>query len=291
MNGIFALFKGENGSGKTVASASFPDPIILDLDLKGDAVVRKHYPNRKIPYHQFSDALQAGELLERWQKEGCPFETVIVDSLTSLSYYCIKTMDDFRQHSILDVMRTLKQEQEKERTAKKPSVAKAMTELRGFDYYNAEDSYLKFYVDALKVMWSTPGKKPYNVIITAHVLYSEQANIATGNIVKTRRILTAGQKIAAYVPAQFDDVFHFGTSPGDLFSEKGDRVKHFCFTEAVGDDFAKTAYRLPPKIDFTNASLYEKLETVIKNDSRNLENLSPPPQTEATKAAKPKLNF
>ena len=275
---MFILFKGENGAGKTVGAASFPDPIILDFDKKGSAVVKKHFPEKTIPYHQFGDVMQAGDLLERWDKEGCPFQTIVVDSLTSLSYDCIKTLDTLKGQTILTTLRDSTQNMRKSGKGYK------MPELRGYDYYNIEDSFLKFYIDGLKTMHAVEGKNPKNVIIIAHVMTSESTDIKTKEVTKTRRILTAGQKIAAYVPAQFDEVFHFGVSvPNSLDSES--RVSHLVFTEAIGDDFAKTAYQLPYKIDFTNKSLYDLIRNEVDPNSSET-------QKETTsKTAKPRLNF
>lgn len=265
---MFILMKGDSGAGKTVGAASFPDPIVLDFDRKGMAIVRKHFPDRKIPYQQFGDVLQSGELLERWDKEGCPFETIVADSITSLSYDCIKTLDDLKGSNILTRLRDIK-------STKKGS---KMPELRGFDYYNVEDSYLKFFIDALKTMHAKPGN-PKNVIIIAHVLTSEQQNMQTKEVTITRRIVTAGQKIAAYIPAQFDETWHFGVGiPNSLDSTS--RVSHYVFTEAVGDDFAKTAYRLPYKIDFTNKSLYDEIKNKLTE-----------PQEEHDKPKSKLLNF
>ena len=269
MPGIFALFKGDSGSGKTVAALSFPNPVMLDLDRKMPAIALKHFPDKKVPYKQYTDALQAGETLEQWQISGCPFDTIIVDSVTSLSYSCLKTMDDLKGSNIMTKFRDMKSQGP-------AKVGKKTVELRGYDYYNSEDSYLKFYIDILKELWQRPGK-PHHVIVIAHVLTSETEDIKTKEITKMRRIVTAGKNIAAYIPAQFDEVWHFAVGHGDILSET-DRVRHFAITEAIGDDYAKTAYHLPYKIDFTNSSLFEKICDELGANSQ-------PTQIEETKPA------
>ena len=252
MPGLFALFKGDSGAGKTVGALSFPNPVVLDIDRKMPAIANKHFPDKKVPFKQYTDAMQAGETLEQWQVSGCPFDTIIVDSITSLSYACLKTMDDLKGSNIMTKFRDLK-------VQGPGKVGKKTVELRGYDYYNSEDSYLKFY---------------YHVIVIAHVLTSETEDIKTKEITKMRRIVTAGKNIAAYIPAQFDEVWHFGVGHGDILSET-DRVRHFAITEAIGDDYAKTAYRLPYKIDFTNGSLFEKICSELSQET----------QTEETKPA------
>lgn len=271
MPGLFALFKGDSGAGKSVGALSFPHPVVLDFDRKMPAIANKHFPGKQVAFKQYESVLEAGETVERWTTEGCPFDTVIVDSITSLSYLCLSTMDDLKGSSILKMFQTMK---DTRGGAKMP-------ELRGFDYYNAEDSFLKWYIDKLKILWART-ERPHHVIIIAHVMTSESQDIRTKTITKTRRIVTAGQKIAAYIPAQFDETYHFFTKHGDILAETN-KVRHVATTEAIGDDFAKTAYKLPTQIDFTNGSLYEKLEQAIASTYHSK---LPETQTEETKAAK-----
>jgi len=254
MSGIFALFKGDSGAGKSVGALSFPNPVVLDHDRKMPAIAQKHFPGKNIPFKQYTDVLQVGETLEQWMAGSCPFDTIIGDSLTTLSYSCLKTIDDLKGTNIMTKLRDL-QRQGAAKTGSKT------IELRGFDYYNAEDNFLKFYIDTLKMLWQRPGK-PHHVILIAHVMTSESQDIKTKEIQRMRRIVTAGSKIAAYIPAQFDETWHFATSHGDLLADTG-RVKHYAVTEALGEDYAKTAYNLPPKIDFTNGSLYEQISNEL----------------------------
>ena len=272
MSGLFAMFKGDSGAGKTVAAASFPSPVVLDFDKKGSAIAQKHFPGKEIKYLSFNDVLEVGQLIEDWNKIGCPFETIIADSITSLSYMCLKTIDDLKGQNILTMLQNVK---DSKRGGKH-------IELRGYDYYNAEDNFLKFFIDGLKALWLKSGN-PKNVILIAHVMTSETMDISTKEIIKTRRIVTAGSKIAAYIPAQMDEVWHFGIERGGiLMNDKSPKIKHFCITESMGDDYAKTAHSLEYKIDFTNGSLYDLVR-------HNL----PEPQRETTSTtAKPKLlNF
>jgi len=274
MPGLFALFKGDSGAGKTVGAISFPNPVVLDFDRKMPAIANKHFPGKPIPFKQYEDALVAGETVTAWLTQGCPFDTIIVDSITSLSYLCLKTMDDLKGTNPLEMFRTMK-------GTKKGG---KMPEFRGYDYYNAEDSFLKFFIDNLKILWARPGR-PHHVIVVAHVLTSDQPKI-DGDVVTTRRIVTAGQKIAAYIPAQFDETYHFSVGHGDILGGDGPRVKHFCSTEAIGYDFAKTAYHVPPKIDFTNGSLFEAFVTALGEEPQPS---SPEPSAEESPKPTKKL--
>ena len=141
---------------------------------------------------------------------------------------------------------------------------KQQTELRGYDYYNAEDSFLKWYIDYLKAFWKRPGN-PINVIVIAHMLEHENKNIMTNITVKTRRIVTAGKAIGAYIPAQFDDVYVFGTREigGASVQDPISRIHHLMTTVTQGEDDAKTAFNLARETDFTDGSLYDKLLSQI----------------------------
>ena len=252
--GIFALLKGESGSGKSTGALSFGESIyVLDHDRKMPAIAQKHFPGKEIHYDTFDDVFQVGEALETLVND-CPYETIIGDSLTSLSYTALKTIDDVKGTNIIKMLHNL--------VATKGG--KQQVELRGFDYYNGEDSFFKFYLDLLKHLWARDSY-PKNVFLTAHVLTTEQTNIVKGTTTVSRRIVTAGNRIAAYIPAQFDEVWHFGVRPPDLGMDSA-RPKHLVWTEAIGDDYAKTAYNLPGMIDFTNKSLYEIIKNEISNE-------------------------
>ena len=272
----FLLFKGDSGAGKTVGALSFPKPVILDFDRKMPAIANKHFPGKEIQVLQFKDALDAGDTIEMWRKIGsCPFETIIIDSVTSLSYAILKTIDDLKGQSILTQLRNIKSSGKGYKSV----------ELRGYDSYNGEDSFLKFVTDGLKDLHYGTGN-PKHVILIAHVMTSESTDIKTKEVTKTRRIVTAGSKIAAYIPAQFDDVWHFGIEHGDtIFNDKAARVKHFCVSEAIGDDYAKTAYNLPYKIDFTGGSLYDLVKDELTNNTQAQS------QTQILEQPKNTLNF
>ena len=264
--GFFGLFKGDSGSGKTVASLSFPNPYVFDFDRKMPAISLKHFPGKEVYWDTFENIFDIGDKVGGLM-EDCPYETIIADSVTSLSYNCIKSIDDVKGQNVLTMLKNFK----------KSSKGYSTIELRGYDYYNGEDNFLKFFIDQLKLLWARPGN-PKHVIIVAHVLTAETTDIKTKVVTKTRRIVTAGKNIAAYIPAQFDECWHFGVERPPI-DDPSVRVQHVVCTEAIGDDYAKTAYNLDPIIDFTKALLYEKIEAALSHQA-------PTPQPEKPKAAK-----
>lgn len=268
--GIFALFKGDTGSGKSVGALSFPKPYIFDHDRKMPAIAKKHFPKKEVHWDTFSDVFQIADQMTKlinyypyesieaaqaanYNEENlCPYETVISDTVTGLSYTALKSIDDVKGQNIISMLKNIKN----------TKAGGKMIEIRGYDYYNGEDNFLKWYIDSLKFLWARPGN-PKHVIVCCHVLTSEQAG-PPGTTIKTitRKIVTAGSKIAAYIPAQFDEVYHFATDSGSAF-DANSATRHICLTQGFGDDSAKTAYNLPKEIDFTNDSLFDKISDKV----------------------------
>jgi len=270
-HGVFALFKGDTGSGKSVGALSFPKAYVFDHDYKMPNIAQKHFPGKEIFWDTFFDVFGVGDKLaelvqyyphiskEDAQKNGffaeneCPYETIIGDTVTGLSYTALKTVDDVKGQNILTMLKNIKAT----RSGGK------MIELRGYDYYNGEDSFLKYYIDTLKFLWARPGN-PKHVIICCHIITSDQKGPPGSNVVtQTRRIVTAGNKIAAYIPAQFDEMWQFSIQPGDAFSSDS-KAKHIVSFEAIGEDSAKTALKLPfAHLDFTDRPLFGLLSSYI----------------------------
>lgn len=248
--GLFGLFKGESGAGKTVGALSFPDPLVLDFDRKMPAIGNKHFPGKEIKFAQFTDIFQLSDFLEFY---GPWPETLIADSLTSL----VKL--------VLSSIATMKGEETPKMLQKIRSVkGGAMVELMGIDYYNGETRFISWFLDRLHTLHLQTGN-PKHVILTAHVITTESApDLKTKLITKTRSIVTEGRKVASYVPTQYDDVWLFGLERPDMGADNK-RPKHVVLTEAYGDDTAKTAYKIPYLIDFTDRSLYDQISHIFKN--------------------------
>jgi len=136
-------------------------------------------------------------------------------------------------------------------------------EFQDFDYYNAEMRFTEWLVTYNKILLSREGN-PKNIIFTAHVMETEQPNIMTGQIKKTRSIVTAGKKISAWIQTPFDEVYMFGHNfTGGTSASDPTKTERLVFTSPEGEDDAKTAYRLAPNINFTDNSFYDLLQAQI----------------------------
>jgi len=231
---MMCLFKGDPGSGKSIAAASYPNPYFFDLDDRMKSVA--HYwraRNRKFMYDTYTSFDPLYEKLEQFETY-CPYETLIYDGITSGGDQILNDMVSFRSST----------------NAKKVMRGKRIEQYQIEDY-GGEGRGLQMIVDKLKAISRRRG---IHVIVTAHVLTTESTDLKTKQTTTSRTLLTAGKKVAAKLPKDFDESYHFDVQPG--FSPD-DMPKYTIVTRNTGWDWAKTALPIPLRIDFTNGSLYD----------------------------------
>jgi len=240
--GLFALFKGPASCGKSVAAYSFPKLYVFDFDKKMPKVALKHFPEKEIHWDTFTSMFDVVKKLEEFSNY-CPYETLFFDSITSLVNLVLKTIGDTKGESVVKLLMSL---------TKSKTV-----ELMGIDYYAGETAFIqRFFLEALQQLWVAPGN-PRHIIVSAHVLESESApDLKTKIVTRHKSILTAGRKVAAYIPTVFDDCFHFGYKAASLGADDK-TIRRLVFTQNIGDDDARTSYNLPVEIDFTGKSFYD----------------------------------
>lgn len=242
--GVFLLLKGESGAGKSDIAYSFPTPYVFDFDEKMPSIALKHFPGKKIEWDTFPDIFAVSDRIEQL-RQSCPYETLVFDSLTSLVVKTLNTIGKVKGDEVVKMLKKL--------------TAGGNIELMGIDYYNGETNFIqRYFIEALKSLWSKPGN-PKHVILIAHVITTESApDLKTKQTIVTRSIVTAGRKVAAYVPTQFDEMWHIERQDPD-FGATDKTPKRICITQGLGEDEAKTALRIPQAIDFTNKSMYDRL--------------------------------
>jgi len=262
--GLFLLLKGAPNSGKSVAALSFPDPITLDFDRKGSAVAKKHFSgtNWENRYKTFNNVFE----LSDWMKPyltgmAFPHETLILDTVTSLSTLVLGSIDKTKGTDVIEMMKQL---------TKSDTV-----EVMGIDYYNSEANFFeRWFLSNIKVLWTRDGF-PNHVILNAHEYTVESApDLKTKLVTRTKSILTAGRKSAVLIPKAFDEEYVIKmTRP--VMGDTLNRVKYLCYTSVNQDEDARTCYPFPEVIDFTNKSLYAELDKVAGwEKSREKENAS-----------------
>jgi hypothetical protein len=246
MNGLFGLFKGDSGAGKSVAALSFPNCYLFDFDRKMPGVALKHFRGRTdISWDAMKTIYDCADKITEFQSY-CPHETLIFDSVTHLSTMCLNAIGEAKSEKVVDMLRKL--------TAKGKSI-----ELMGVDYYNGETNFLvRYFLDAIRGLYVQPGN-PKHIILIAHVLTTESApDLKTKIITRSSSIVTAGKKVAAVIPSVFDDMYHFALKHDDQ-DLNSTQMRRVALTSAHGEEFAKSSYNLPPMIDFTNGSFYDQM--------------------------------
>jgi hypothetical protein len=258
--GIFALFKGDSGSGKSCAALSFPNAYVFDHDRKMPNIALKHADilglddTHKIDWDVFDDVFQLQDKLDRLWND-CPYETIISDSITHLVINVFNSVGKQRNESPVQFIRNMKPPSARDQDPNKMSI----------DYYNAETNFIeRYWINMLKTWWARPGN-PKNVIVTAHVMTVESSpDLKSKEITRTRGIVTAGKKVGAYIPTEFDDIYHFGYSSGMAIGSSNERLVFF---DALGEDSAKCSVQLPTnKMNFTNKSFYKEFMRLRKGD-------------------------
>lgn len=239
---FFCIFKGDPGSGKSIAAASYPGhkedpelgPYFMDQDGRMKAVTNYWRPKgREFNWDKFDTFAQMNDKLETFLGY-CPYHTIVLDGITTTGKMLLRNMKMLRDPG-------------------KKKVMHGGVELSQIEDYGGESNGLDTVLNNLQVISLRHGT---NVIVTAHVLETSSTNIKNGVTTVSRSILTGGKKVAASLPVYFDEAYHF-----DVVSsmDPTQMPRHTVVTHNVGEDWAKTALPLPLRIDFTDGSLYDEI--------------------------------
>lgn len=246
---IFALFKGDPKTGKSIAAHSFffGEPVYtFDLDARMEAV--KDYYQRvvgKLPnvtFDRFSTFFEIHTKLEEL-RASCPYKLIILDSLTALAMKSLDTMVETRTPT--------------DKTKVKDRGGIILTVVEDF---GGEACALRM---AVNLLLATSITHNISVIMTAHVIDPQP-----GAYRPMRVLLTGGKKIAAEIPIHFNEAYHFfvETKGGIQIGVDDIERKYVAVTRSIGTDWASTALDIPDKIDFTNALLHARIIEALKRE-------------------------
>lgn len=239
---LFCLFKGDPGSGKSIAAGSFPKPYFIDNDGRMKAVINFWRPRGKeFEYDRFSSFLETNRKLEEFMNY-CPFETIVYDGITTGADIILQTMIDTRDSGAKKKLR-------------------GGIELLQIEDYGGEDRGLTTIINNLKAL---SFKWNIHVVVTAHVLTVEQTDVTKKVTNVSRTLLTAGKKVAAKLPVSFDEAYHFDVQTS--MDMANPMPKYTIITSNTGWDWAKTALGLPLRIDFTNKSLFNEIMAAVRHN-------------------------
>ena len=255
---IKALFIGSAKSGKSISAATFPKPMyVFDIDgrIKSLRNFFAPYPDNMegITFDRFTNYDHFGTVFDRFENR-CEYKTILIDSLTTLCAMIIRYSLKARGLSLI--------KPSDEYVAGTNKIADVP--IPGFDEWNLEATVLR------EILYICSKKLECNVILTAHLYMTEEKekdNQGKQITVPKYHLFTGGRKIAASIPAEFDEIYHFkGTD------NKRSMYPHA--TDAV--PFAGTTLGLPRQVDVQidpkrklsagNGSLYHK---IVENCKEN----------------------
>lgn len=227
----FYLFKGDPGASKSISGTSFPECYIFDLD-KRIRSVASFWKNRNYDYDQFDSFESIQTKLEKLLSS-CPYQSILYDGLTSTAEILIRDMIDARPVN--------------------PKTTRAGVRMTEIEDFGGEQRGLDYIINQLIKIRT---KHDVDVIVTAHVIEIEK-QLRNGATIKVRSLLTAGKKVAAFLPIHFDERYHFQVNEP---VEIGGISRYEVITRHTGEDWASTTYNIPPRIDITNKSFYQELQ-------------------------------
>lgn len=234
------LFVGENGTGKTIAAASFykAGPIRFHEFDGRMKPVKSFFPEADINYDDFGtdNFRRFVDEIEELEKE-CRWKTVVLDSVTTASTTCVVF-----QLKVKDKLKT----------------TKAGLPATSWDEINGETVLFTQLLESLKVIHKKHG---VNIIWTAHPV--PKMEIASeGEAAKRVTSLAAyGNKIPALIPGYFDEIYNFQKEKMEMSGP----FNHVAYTVPKNTLPGKTAFSgMPERINFTGKNFYELLMEKIK---------------------------
>lgn len=239
LQGSNILGKGDSGSGKSVAAYSFPNAYVFDLDNRVQSVVSYYQRIQRMDILknlEYDTYTGNGAIINMLQKlssfvNRCPYETVIIDTLTSLA-------DSTLNHAI------------------RMRGGEGGKKIAGIDTNTIEDYGVENSV-VMDIIQVFQAMKNVTCILNAHVLSVEEKQLG-GPTTISRTLLTGGKKVAAKIPGYFGETWHFDTKS----NMKG--TKYIVRTQHGGADYAKTSLILPIEIDWTDKVFYEEVTKALQ---------------------------
>lgn len=259
LGGIFrGLFVGANGSGKTVAAASFPGPIMIwDFDGRVEPVT-KFYPDRDdIEYWTVGldgdtrpDVIGFTEWCKRFEdlQDNCPYGTIIMDSYTA--YSATACFHQMGLHAG-DVKRT-----------------KGGLAIPDWDEFKGETGVMLQTLDIAKIL-------PAHFICTAHPISKARTtkqggstNEVLASMIRASTLATYGWKTDSFLPNYFNEMYFFFT---DVSGQVMMPNKYMVQTVSAGEIVCKTALPLPPLFEITNKPMFPIIQAFLDEHQLKLD--------------------
>jgi len=193
---LMVLSIGDNGSGKSGASASFGKLgkiHFYDFDgrmggvaatireCKFDPVISENLTYDTYGPKNFTKFMEEFERLQT----NCPYKTIVVSSLTSLSLSAVNHVLGLKGSKII-------------------ADRFGLVNVPGWDEINAETAWIGTMLDICKLL-------PCHVILEAHPV--KRIEVDGKNVKKSETLVCYGNKINGMVPGYFDEIWEFEKRP------------------------------------------------------------------------------
>ena len=243
---ITLLAVGAPSTGKTVSLADWPRPIQLhdfDFRLRPLLQVVPAEIRKEIEYHSYgpTDFQKFYDNMNKLELR-CPFKTVVVDSLTTAS------------SAIVGYSMSMRKGEVAASKGRKEYKSKGVIQIPEIEDYGAEGQALTDLIDFGRII-------PAHFILTAHMITLDCKNLQ-GETWIEYSVLTAGRKIAAKIPALFDEVWWFEKTRD--MSGKESYTVHFR-GKGEGGLLSKTALPLPQRLTWTDKpGIFLQVQALLK---------------------------
>jgi len=247
---LMALLVAEHGLGKSGLAASFykGGPLkFFDFDGRLDGVRRlfPHVKKGEIQYETYGPMREGKfksiiDFSKDWQAlaKSCPFETVVLDGLASMTNTSIVFQMISRgaaQYNQLPTALADPQQREK--------LTKGGIPVPSWDEFNGEAMFMCEVFDIAKIL-------PCNVILTSWP--RAKTNILTKEVKES--LVTFGVKTPDMVPGYFNEIWRVIARAKSM--EQGADVGRYLLTQPYGDYIAKTSLPLPGEIEIPKIDKY-----------------------------------
>jgi hypothetical protein len=246
---LTVLNKGESSTGKTIAACSFARPnskvYVFDIDNRMQSVFsyyKKHAPEflEWIYHDPFRSWLDINNKIDYFVKHGCPYGTLVLSSVTSLSRLITTESIGLRREG----------GGVKENDALGNELKVGNIPVNAIQDYKAENNGIALLLT--KLVYSK-AFADVNIFVDAHLMEWRVEDIKDPKKVKIhRKILTAGKAIAEEIPVYLNEKWVFSKGIG----QTGDNTFICKFRGIPEDDVddgpATTFMELPNSIDWTN---------------------------------------
>lgn len=247
------LMVGDSGTGKSIAAASWPGPLyIASCDGRVGSVAEWHRGRKDIDFDIFTKFEELDDKVNSFEND-CPYKTIVCpDPVTMVSDFLMRY-----SFSLRGMVEYNEQTGKAEKKSKGKKVG--VVDVTTIEDFGVEHRGILDMLGNLKVAQKKHG---FNLIVTAHLITTQYTKPGGQESHIRRDIVTAGKKVAAFIPIQFDEIYHF-------YNE--DR-KWMIKTYNDGIVAARSSFLLmPPEIDWTKKNLYELVSKHYIPSERRIE--------------------